>query len=162
MFIDWLNKRGSWRMIMRNSLPYLKRYYIFKSKWFTVLLHEFWASDSSYLHDHPWFNITFLIKGLYIEHELDGKINVRGLGYTRFRTPEQLHRIEVIDGAPRVWSLFIHFKRVREWGFLMPHGWVPASEYSKERVDIQGRDFELKGRFFPKVIWGNSKETGGI
>jgi hypothetical protein len=150
-FLNWLEKRGSSRMIMRNELPYLKRYYLFRSNWLTVLLHEFWSSDPDDVHDHPWANITFLLKGSYKEYEVDGKCNIRKPGFVRFRSAEQFHRIEV-NSKNRPWSIFTHFKRVRPWGFLTKDGWVPASEYSIG-VNIQGRDFDVVGHFFPKIVW---------
>ena len=153
MFLKWLEKRGSWRMIKRNGDPYLKRFYLFNSKWFMVDLHNILASDPDDLHDHPSWNITVLTGGAYLEHELDGTVSFRTPGFIRLRSPEQLHRLEVPEGYTSAWSIFIRFKKIRTWGFLTSEGWIKASEYSRENVDIQGRDFELKGRLFPRVIW---------
>ena len=60
LFIKWLDDRGSSRMITRRFADtgeigaYLKRHFIFQSKYLTIFLHQFWASDPDDVHDHPW------------------------------------------------------------------------------------------------------------
>src|SRR3972149_7283179 len=137
-FIQWLTKRQSQRMITRDDKPYLERFYIFSSKYLTILLHRFHSSDPDDFHDHPFDNITVLLKGRYREDNVDGTFNIARPWYIKFRTAEQFHRIRMIKDTGPTWSLFIHFKRRRDWGFLKKEDleWIPASMYARQAVEI--------------------------
>ena len=45
--------------------PYLLRWWLIpRNRWFNVYLHLFLRSDDDRaLHDHPWFNLSFLLEG---------------------------------------------------------------------------------------------------
>ena len=158
----WLDSRGSSRMIKRAdpqtglAHDYLKRYYIFRCRYFSVFLHQFWASDADHIHDHPWDNITWILRGGYWEFSADGSSTYRKKGFKRYRNAELFHRIAIGDHSPgEAWTLFIHFRRRREWGFYTPEGWLPADVYGKKYespVQTQGSgDYVIKGMFFPAV-----------
>lgn len=162
----WLEKRGSSRMIRRADREtgvehdYLLRFYIFRVKWFSIFLHQFWASDPDHVHDHPWDNFTWLIKGGYWEFEADGTCKWQTKGFRRFRRAEQFHRLAIGEHAGgEAWSIFFHFKRRRNWGFWTPEGWLEATEYGEKYgapVETQNsNDYKIVGMFFPKVVWIN-------
>lgn len=109
--------------------PYLCRWYVIpRNSVFNVYLHKFMRSDDDRaLHDHPWWNASFLLSGRYVEHTIAaGGINhriERHAGDFKFRRASAAHRVELIDGP--CWSLFITGPKVREWGFHCPAiGWV--------------------------------------
>ncbi len=104
---------------------YLRRWWIIpRNEGCNVYLHEFRHSDDDRaLHDHPWSNTSFLLKGEYLEHTTDGTFHRRA-GDIVTREATALHRIELINDAPAV-SLFITGPKVRDWGFACPQGWVP-------------------------------------
>ncbi len=94
-----------------------------------VYLHQFLRSDDDRaLHDHPWCNVSILLRGTYTEHTVAaGGINRRDVlaaGDVRVRWSGRLaHRIELHNGP--CWTLFITGPRVREWGFYcMERGFV--------------------------------------
>jgi len=158
--ISLMERRGCFRMIHRQdsegkSVPYLKRYYIFRSKWFGAFIHQFWSSDPDHLHSHPWANFSLILKGGYHESSIDGVTEFRNPGYFRFRQAQVFHRISIgpySSGA--AWTLFIHFRRTCKWGFLADGEWVESSQYGKKYgpdVEQEGKDFEITGHFFPKV-----------
>lgn len=62
---------------------YLIRYYIFRSRFFNVFIHQFLRSDRDDLHDHPWDFATYLVRGAYTELKWDGN----GTISTRRRGP---------------------------------------------------------------------------
>lgn len=101
-----------------------------------VYLHCFCRSDDDRaLHDHPWANASFLLKGCYLEHTIAaGGIHRRVLresGDVAFRWAKTAHRIEIVDG--RCWSLFVTGFRVRVWGFHCPEkGWVDWRDFTNE------------------------------
>lgn len=110
--------------------PYLRRWWVIpRNPLFNVYLHEFLRSDDDRaLHDHPWPNASFLLRGSYTEHTIDaGGINRRTVlkaGDRRIRwTGRIAHRIELHDGP--CWTLFITGPRYRQWGFHCPEqGWI--------------------------------------
>lgn len=102
----------------------------------SVYLHQFLSSDEDRaLHDHPWFNISFLLKGSYVEETIAaGGIHYRKIRHAwtlsgvKFRSPWTAHRVELIEGRP-CWSLFITGPVVRTWGFHCPQGWRRWTEF---------------------------------
>lgn len=143
-------------MIYRDGLPYLERFYLLCGPRLRVLLHHFHASDPEDLHDHPWKNFSLVLRGDYFEHiPHPSKATVivlhRRRGDFVLRDAMQAHRI-IVAGQSTI-SLFITGRRVRNWGFFTKAGWVPATAYSGQPVDIEGEHFEVRGWLFPKVRW---------
>lgn len=106
---------------------YLRRWFVIpRNVIFNIYLHQFLRSDDDRaLHDHPWWNVSFLLHGKYVEHTIPaGGVNVRKEyreGDFKFRRATYAHRVELIDGP--CWSLFITGPRIRSWGFHCPQGW---------------------------------------
>lgn len=153
--LNWIQKRGGSRMILRDGKPYLERFYLFKTRWLTVMIHKFWNDDPDECHDHPWDWASYVLRGFIQEHGVDGIIHDRGPGSFRFRRGEEFHRLTVLDSDRKFFgtpvTLFFTGRRKREWGFLRGEKWQPASTYDRQEVEIQGRDFTVDGMFFPKV-----------
>lgn len=115
--------------------PYLRRWWLLpRNSVFNVYLHHVLRSDDDRaLHDHPYWNLSILLKGGYREivpanvriGAVFGiqEIKTRAPGAVVFRLGKALHRLEVDRSAP-CWSLFITGPRFREWGFQCPKGWV--------------------------------------
>lgn len=125
--------------------PYLLRWELFKREdkdWPRLFLHRFCRSDDDRaLHDHPWWFISILIRGSYVEEyqDIDGTVKRRrrtapSICYrplsTRHRVildhvfPEPPHRDddwvwEAWDGqgAKSVWTIILTGRDVRGWGF---------------------------------------------
>src|SRR5262245_55579519 len=67
-------------IIGREGDDYLRRWYVIpRNRIFNVYMHQFIRSDDDRaLHDHPWWNLSFLLNGRYVEHTISaGGINVR-------------------------------------------------------------------------------------
>lgn len=113
---------------------YLRRWFVVpRNPYFNVYLHQFLRSDEDRaLHDHPWWNVSILIDGRYIEHTISaGGVNRRieyVAGDVKFRSAKYAHRVELVDGE--CWSLFITGPRLREWGFHCPAGWKHWKEFT--------------------------------
>lgn len=107
--------------------PYMLRWWLIpRNRWFNVYLHRFLRSDDDRaLHDHPWWNLSVLLDGRYVEHTISpGGIHVRTprrAGDLKFRRAAAAHRIELVDGP--CWTVFVTGPRLREWGFHCPQGW---------------------------------------
>lgn len=136
-FISRVARRPADFTIGGDGDPYLRRWYVIpRNRFFNVYLHEFVRSDDDRaLHDHPWWNCSVVLRGMYLEHLQDGRIVARREGRVVFRRPATAHRVELIesslaDGSMRhVWSLFLTGPRIREWGFHCPQGWVPWQKF---------------------------------
>jgi hypothetical protein len=118
--------------------PYLLRWFLVpRNRFFNVYLHCILRDDDDRaLHDHPWFNISIILRGSYREVMPDKKSistphmriaempqvsKERGIGSIVFRRATAAHRLEVARGP--VWTLFITGPRIREWGFHCSWGW---------------------------------------
>lgn len=156
----WIDKRGGSRVIPRQqpdgSLDlYLKRYYVLKTPWIEVMIHQFFLSDEETLHDHPWDSASIILGGGYREHVLvKGKPTsfYRRPGYIGGRSRFAFHRVELEPGMEgKVWTVFITLARRRQWGFLTPEGWKPATVVFKERgiEQAQTDHTEYVGWLFP-------------
>ncbi|MPZ58464.1 MAG: hypothetical protein GEU91_18620 [Rhizobiales bacterium] len=128
------HRRPPDQVIGREGDDYLRRWYLIpRNRWCNVYLHHFLRSDDDRaLHDHPWWNLSFLLAGSYVEHTISaGGINVRALrraGDFKFRTARSAHRVELVDGP--CWTLFLTGPRLRDWGFHCPNGWVPWQRFT--------------------------------
>lgn len=135
--IIWRATRRTPDFIIGGSAnPYLRRWWLIpRNRMFNVYLHHFLRDDDDRaLHDHPWFNLSVLLRGSYCEHTISaGGINHRRTfkaGEFRFRTPWTAHRVELIDGS--AWSLFVTGPRLRDWGFHCPEGWVHWRDFTSK------------------------------
>lgn len=139
-FADFIIRRVTRRLpdvvIGPAEQPYLRRWHVIpRNRFFNIYLHHFLASDDDRaLHDHPWINLSILLKGHYWEHLAAGPIMSpwevqRNQGEWIFRHSGKIsHRIELEDNKP-VWTLFITGPRYRIWGFHCPDGWKPYYEF---------------------------------
>ena len=113
------------------GINYLSRWHVIpRNRVFNIYLHKFTGSDDDRaLHDHPWYSLSFLLKGELIEHSFN-KIKSIPLLLPVFRTAKFAHRLEVIKGP--VWTIFITGPKIREWGFYCPKGWRHWTEFTTE------------------------------
>jgi|GEM_PF-870913 len=134
-YIDNNNKDNPRRSIIydrTNKEPYLVRYYLlFKDREkfpFNVFIHKFIKGDDDEdPHDHPWGFFHIILSGGYwenvpmkiSENKFDrGFCKVwRPAGYWNIVSSDYTHRIELRDGEPNPWTIFVPFKRNNHWGF---------------------------------------------
>lgn len=122
--------------------PYMWRWWILpRNTLFNIYLHRILRSDDDRaLHDHPWINASVVLSGGYWEvlPELTPERTFpvppqrkawRKPGSIVLRWPTAAHRLEVVDGGPATWSLFITGPKVREWGFWCPRGWKKWTDF---------------------------------
>lgn len=113
---------------------YLRRWWLIpRNRVFNVYLHHFLRSDDDRaLHDHPWWNLSILLEGRYVEHTIaPGGVNIRTercSGEMKLRRARAAHRIELVDGP--CWTLFITGPTLRSWGFHCPRGWVHWRDFT--------------------------------
>lgn len=92
---------------------------------FNIYLHQFVRSDEDRaLHDHPWWSVSFMLRGKATEHfDLGGCRRIRKVPWLWpvFRKATHTHRIEI--HSPDLVTIFITGGKTREWGFHCPQGW---------------------------------------
>ncbi len=108
--------------------PYLLRWWIIpRNRWFNIYLHHIRRDDDDRaLHDHPWWNVSILLRGAYTEIRQKGYRKTHRAGSIVLRRATCAHRLElpIRNGGIRFcWSLFITGPTIREWGFHCPQGW---------------------------------------
>jgi hypothetical protein len=110
--------------------PYLLRWHIIpRNGFFNIYLHRLIRSDDDRaLHDHPFPNVSYIIRGGYDEHTIEnGGVNKRTrrvAGAFKARFPSAAHRLEIVPELGDTVTLFVTGPRVRNWGFHCPKGWV--------------------------------------
>lgn len=145
-FSKWMCKRRSYADLYLEGELYLRRYYIFRSNFCAILIHQFFRPDDETIHCHPWNNFTLLLAGAYREIGADGLERSYLPGSFRFRQAEIFHRISYVESGV-TWSLFIVGRRKRNWGKLRDYRW----EHVPTRLDAG-----LVGNLFPKSNDQNS------
>jgi hypothetical protein len=133
------------RIITRNdNEEYLIRWNIFQCKWFSIKIHKIILSDDDCLHDHPWAFYSFILKGGYLEHSEEdiykdhtpqpwGSKKRKVAKYFKagsllYRPAEFKHKLEI---EKPVWTLVLTLKKVRQWGFWTPKGFIPWFRYKQ-------------------------------
>lgn len=125
---------------------YLKRWWIIpRNRFLNLYLHQFIGSDDDRaLHDHPWWFVSWIVKGQYLEYARDRVIH-RKRWSIAFRPADWAHRVELEKGLVEyetlrwpiereipVWTIVITGPRARTWGFYCPKGWIPWMQFDKQ------------------------------
>ena len=134
-----MEKLGRYRIINDriDSKPYLERYYIFlrNRTWFpfNIFIHKFLQSDPDDLHDHPWGFTTFILYGGYWEHTQSG-MYWRGPMFCQTVKATHIHRVELEPRKPVCWTLFISYRKERDWGFYKKGQWIQHEQYFRDKI----------------------------
>ncbi len=117
-----------------NHDPYLYRWFLVRFDCVGIYLHKFVRSDEDRaLHDHPWPFVVIPIWRGYVEYSTSRRRVYPFIG-TRIRPAIYRHRVELIDGKP-AWSIFIRFKRIREWGFWPAEGFTLWNKWWQDKCE---------------------------
>lgn len=133
----WCERHGRVLRITGRQGPddvYLVRYFLFRSKPFSVYIHRFLRADQDDPHDHPFDFITYVVSGSYEEIQFvrcrDGRgrlllgerTETRSRGSSAYRSATTIHRVVVpdrttaqIDEAPL--TVVIRGRWLRPWNF---------------------------------------------
>lgn len=120
---------------------YLLRWHLIpRNRWFNVYLHNIRHSDDDRaLHDHPWWNVSVILKGSY--HEVTPSTDLFKYKITHyprwsviFRRATDSHRLVLDSTENSTWTLFITGPKIREWGFHCPQGWVHWKKFTNQQL----------------------------
>jgi hypothetical protein len=117
--------------------PQTLRWHIFRSRGWQLSLHKWLRSDDDRaLHDHSGHNISIILNHGYYEvlsHAWEPyNCKFRFILWPYFRRAGVPHRIQLSGYVP-VWSLWLRWPPIREWGFHCPKGWRHWKEYCDTR-----------------------------
>lgn len=125
---------------------YMRRFYIFKVFGYAAFIHKIYRSDEDrFMHDHPWPFVTVILKNGYRE-EIPGRTRLITAPAIVKHSATDLHRLHLLEGNP-TWSIFLHGRRCREWGFQTDEGWVHHMEYFKAGSEVDSRDKKVVNMF---------------
>jgi len=128
--------------------PFLLRWFIRpKNDRHNIYFHCFCRDDEDRaLRDHPWWNVSLLLHGQYIEVTgvFDKNDKITGFKRTLYRAGDlkirratDAHRVELQKdkrGNPiPCYSLFMTGRVSRKWGFLCPTGWRSSTEFHDKK-----------------------------
>lgn len=115
---------GEW--LGEPDCPYARRW-VLDLRLFTLRVHHFIASDDPrYMHDHPWWFLTFVLAGGYTDHNEDGDDHL-GRFAIRWRSSAHRHWVEPDPGG--VWTFVISGRHVRTWGFWVKGKFLRARRF---------------------------------
>ena len=116
---------------------YLLRWYIIpRNQFLNIYLHEFRHSDDDRaLHDHPWYSVSFLLKGELKEHTFNGVRFIKRF-LPVLRSAKFAHSLELIKGP--AWTIFITGPKIRHWGFHCPNNWKRWEDFTDESGNLIG------------------------
>lgn len=132
---NWLLKRlPSFTIENAAGQPYLRRYYLLKTKRLGIYIHEILRSDEDRdPHCHPWTFVSIVLKNGYLEH-LPSGIKKRRFLSCIYHRAEDAHRVELYRGT--TWTLVFVGQKRREWGFHTPDGWMHWHDYLDRKYGV--------------------------
>jgi hypothetical protein len=76
--------------------------------------HWLGSDDDRAFHDHPWWFLTFVVKGGYTDKTPDGDEILRAPAI-RFRPALHQHTVTYMPGG--AWTVLVTGPKARTWGF---------------------------------------------
>ena len=149
----WLKNRAQVKIERDDIGRVFTRYFILRTKRLGIFMHRF-DQDDVELHDHPWNNISIPLTGSIIENHHDGTYTMLRPFRPYWRNAEKLHMLHLPTRSP-VWTLFIRFRRFRDWGFAPVVQWDKADNSQKEWSGLEGMFFP---REKPGTIFSHNRE----
>ena len=105
---------------------YLQRWVI-EFPWLSVRVHHWLLSDDDRAkHDHPWWFLTFVLRGGYDDHH-DNGLDVVKAPCIRFRAAEHRHIVKVHPGG--CWTFIVTGPKIRRWGFWVKGKFLRSFKY---------------------------------
>lgn len=109
-----------------DECPYVVRW-IAETPWASVRVHHWTGPDDTRApHDHPWWFLTFVLRGGYTDTSPEGDEHLCA-PVVRFRPA--LHRHAVVPDGDGAWTLLVTGRIFRPWGFWPDGRFVKANKW---------------------------------
>lgn len=106
--------------------PYVIRWRA-ETPWGSLRVHHWLAGDDQRAyHDHPWWFVTFLLRGSYAD-ATPGGTEILAAPAVRFR--RSAHQHTVIPGKRGAWTVLVTGRKTRAWGFWRGGRFVKANKW---------------------------------
>lgn len=93
----------------------------------SIRVHHWLSNDDNRaVHDHPWWFLTFVVKGGYTDSQ-PGKVDVLTAPAVRFRKAEHRHTVFPHPGG--AWTILITGRPLRKWGFWHKDKFIKANKW---------------------------------
>jgi hypothetical protein len=100
--------------------------WVFNFYFFSIRVHHWISSDDPrHFHDHPWWFISWVLKGSYIDRSPSGDAERKEWSVA---LKPALHRHTVIVPKGGCWTIMLTGKEKRAWGF-----WVDGKFKKRNR-----------------------------
>lgn len=147
LFVFFLQVFQFWKTITDDKGPYLRRWMILKTPWWSLYIHQIFRSDSDRdCHDHPWDFWSLILWGSYREYNLQTiapehpgepfrfieEIRTYKTGSVIRHKAEDAHRLELPAGKT-TWTLVVVGPKFRQWGFWKDKQWIDHKTYLDAR-----------------------------
>lgn len=127
----------------RHLSGYMLRWWLIREREgssFAVRIHHILREDDDrHLHNHPWEFRSIILSGWYVEEYIgdDGQLHERTVraGHTYCAPKNYYHRIKQVSPAG-VRTVFITFRRVEKWGFLVDGQHINSDVYLHDRKPL--------------------------
>ena len=134
-----------------NSLPnFLTRKTLVNIGRVHIRLHDILSPDKSpYLHNHPFYYISIVLKGGYIEQILrNGSIQEvkHDIGSIIYRKPSDFHRLKDINGPTK--TLFLTFKVKMNWSLVKNKDLNLENYKTPDKKGVYLRKIKEKTKFY--------------
>lgn len=96
--------------------PYVIRWRIETPLGSVRLHHWLGPDDDRAFHDHPWWFLTFVLRGGYTDKSPAGEEHLRA-GMVKYRPA--LHQHTVVPDAGGAWTVLVTGPKMRAWGFWL-------------------------------------------
>lgn len=84
---------------------------------YSIRVHHFLRSDDKRAyHNHPWWFLTFVLRGSYTDVSPEGRDELRRFNF-RYRKAEHAHYVDVPKGG--CWTVLVTGKPLNKWGFIV-------------------------------------------
>lgn len=111
--------------------PYVYRWMLGHRKIGSIRLHHWLGPDDDRaVHDHPWWFVSYVLRGYYTDCADTGG-TCMSQGVARFRPA--LHRHTVVPGPDGCWTLVLTGAVRRPWGFWPDGKFVKANKWFMSR-----------------------------
>jgi hypothetical protein len=126
-----IGPRGQFRFFWNEKLgvpgcEYLRRWG-FETPFGSVRVHAWTGPDDDRaFHDHPWWFLTFVLKGGYWDFT-PGDVEHVSAPAVRFRPALHRHTVKPYPGG--AWTLLITGPKIRAWGFWVDGRFRKAIKY---------------------------------
>lgn len=117
--ITWKERLG------HPDCPYIVRW-VFNFYFFSIRIHHWLSSDDQrHFHDHPWWYLSWVIKGSYTDITPDGQTERKRWSLKLFSASHQ-HTVKISKAG--CWTILLTGREKRVWGF-----WVDGKFKKRNR-----------------------------